>query len=244
MKGKVVDNTPVVEGEEFIAGSVKDAYGKIYRFKLHEWHSAKFPVPQKGDEVEFVGAGEYAREVWSTDPTTDIVRRYPGPITLQPSVKYRLKMLVLVMPIGLGLSAFGILVMTASALVAIPCVVIGALILALAATGLVPSMAYVRLDRDGYEIRYAFRRWAHQWDAKQIPSHPASDGKVFRELPDIFKTPGFYLQLAMIAWCKMALGLASEHETFQAGQSNPQAQPAKQEPGPPVTASRDVSDTT
>ena len=221
MRGKVVEtNLQVRDGkidveatltEGAIVGLIKETYGKEYVFFLSSWHSSFRGYPLEGDEVEFAAVGEYARRVFALDPVTEIIQRYPGPVTLRSPWKENL-LSAIFYPFMFVLGI--VLLLTHNAIM----IGFGALF---ALCGFLASLAYtvsltpgassLVLDRNGFEVTFLFRKHAHAWDAAMLPDHPGYDKKntFERKLrdPRFYGLGPLYLPLLMHHWCRLALGL-------------------------------------
>ncbi len=260
MRGKVVDTYLPGNAEGKIdirriiteglhVGTIKDKYGKKFDFILLDWHSGLVPWPSKGDEVDFVPLGEYARKVFSLDPVTEIIQRFPGPVTLRSRWQKNILPAIFI-PI-IGVIGVGLLLTGKVSMVAV------GVVLALLGLGgsiiywinLIPGGSGLVLDRDGFEVTNIFRKRAYAWNATMLPDHPGHDKKntVQRRMrdPHYYGLDSFRLTLLMHKWCKLALGLSEcEISYWPPVLSDEDFLGADEKSGPSGTASRDVSDTT
>jgi hypothetical protein len=208
-KGGEVD-VKKVHAEGSVVAEITDKYGKEYFLFLFDWHSAFHPYPWEGAEVEFdVVADKYARRVFSQDDVTDIMQRYPGPVTLRSPWKKNIWPAIFMPLLGIG----GIvLLFTQNVYMILLGIVfaLGGFFSALVyAVSLIPGASTLVLDHQGFEVTFLFRKRAYAWDAAMLPDHPGHDKKntFQRRLRDPHSYGVVLLPLLMQQWCRRALGL-------------------------------------
>lgn len=204
MKGTISTFDPAT-----FKGSINGHDGIQYEFVVRDWREGT--QPKAGTKVEFVPQGRIACEVHFDDRVAAVLSKYPGPVSLYPSVLTRMGFGYGGVGLGLaGLGVFGLAIAAKSiTLLAIGQTIAGIMMEIMAFVMLsfafFPASVRLTFDRDGFREQWLMDEKISVWEPSMLADGGLHLSRVSQSLNHRagFSKKDFARLLSR--WCERAL---------------------------------------